>query len=104
MEFFFPSTTRRAHYINNLGWSYLLLLPTLFVPGSQADTLFFANATLWDVRNEFLYLTAETEATSSITYVAAFGKRDEELVVAAKNDALNKLKAAVVTMLQGKQN
>ena len=67
-------------YFNPAGLSYFLVLPALFVPGSQAETLFMANASLWDVRNEYLYLTAEAEATSNKRYVAAFRDEDKELV------------------------
>lgn len=88
-------------YINNWGWTYALLLPTLFVPGSEADTLFVSNAALWDVRNEYLYLTAEAEATTNKTYVAAFGKSDKELVNEAKTSALNQLKTEIVKMIKG---
>lgn len=90
-------------YINNWGWSYAFLLPTLFVPGSQADTLFMTHASLWDVRNEFLYLTAEAEATLKNTYVAAFGHQDKELINQAKLESLNNLKVEIKKMLQGKK-
>jgi hypothetical protein len=88
-------------YINGWGWSYALLLPALFVPGSKADTLFMASATMWDVKNEYLYLTAETEATTSDTYIAAFGKKDKDLINAAKSQAGGKLKAELTRMIEG---
>lgn len=88
-------------YINNWGWTYALLAPAFFVPGSKADTLFMANASLWDVRNEFLYLTAESEATRSRTYVAAFGKQDKDLINEVKAEAMSGLKAELRKMIQG---
>jgi hypothetical protein len=88
-------------YINNWGWTYALLLPTLFVPGSQADTLFVTNAALWDVRNDFLYLTAEAEATTNKTYIAAFGEQDKELLNRAKTESLTQLKTALAKMIDG---
>jgi rhombotail lipoprotein len=88
-------------YTNNWGWTYILLVPALFVPGSEADTLFLANASMWDVKNEFLYLTAEAEATTSETYVAAFGNKDKELVDEAKAQALAKLKIELKKMIKG---
>lgn len=88
-------------YINKWGWSYILLLPTLFVPGSEVDTLFIANASMWDVKNEFLYLTAEAEATSSDSYVAAFEKRDKDLVDEVKTQSLKKLKRELMKMIKG---
>lgn len=88
-------------YINNWGWSYALLLPAFFVPGSKADTLFMANASLWDVRNEFLYLSAESESTRSRTYVAAFGKPDKDLIQEVKAEAMSSLKTELSRMIKG---
>ncbi len=88
-------------YINNWGWTYALIAPAFFVPGSKADTLFMANASLWDVRNEFLYLTAEAESTKSRTYVAAFGKQDKELITDAKSEAMSGLKSELKKMIKG---
>ncbi len=88
-------------YINNWGWTYALLVPAFFVPGSKADTLFMANASLWDVRNEFLYLTAEAEATRSKTYVAAFAKTDKDLIQEAKQEAMLGLKSELGKMIKG---
>jgi hypothetical protein len=88
-------------YMNNWGWAYTLLVPTLFVPGSQADTLFMSNATLWDVRNEFLYLSAEAEATTQERYVAAFAKPDKVLINEAKTASLTNLKGEISKMVDG---
>lgn len=79
-------------YLNKLGTSYILLAPVLFVPGSQAETLFVTNAVVWDVKNEFLYLAAETEAVLTDSYIAAFPKTDKELFSETKTLSLNKLK------------
>lgn len=88
--------------LNNWGWTYAFLLPTLFVPGSKADTLFMTYASLWDVRNEYLYLSAEAEATTQNTYVAAFGQKDKELVEQAKTESLDRLKGELKKMIEGK--
>tara|TARA_B110001454_G_scaffold219204_1_gene252253 strand:+ start:68158 stop:68832 length:675 start_codon:yes stop_codon:yes gene_type:complete len=88
-------------YINKLGWTYALTLPALFIPGSEVDTLFVTSAALWDVRNEFLYLTAEAEATTNKTYVAAFGKPDKELINDAKTSSLIQLKGELTKMIKG---
>lgn len=88
-------------YTNSWGYSYLLILPALFVPGSQVDSLFIANASLWDVRNEFLYLTAEAEGMSNERYIAAFGKSDKELIEEAKATALEKLGKNISAMVRG---
>jgi hypothetical protein len=46
------------------GWAlaYLALLPLLAAPGTELDVLFSAHAEMWDVRNEYLYLSAEAES------------------------------------------
>ncbi|MCB0406733.1 MAG: hypothetical protein KDD34_00940 [Bdellovibrionales bacterium] len=88
-------------YINHWGWTYILLAPALFVPGSKADTLFLANASMWDVRNEFLYITAESEGIDENTYIAAFGENDKFLIEKAKKNALNKLADQIEKMIKG---
>jgi hypothetical protein len=88
-------------YINSWGWSYFLLVPALFVPGSEADAIFISTASMWDVRNEFLYLTAESESTSRKTHIAAFGPKEEQMLNEVKTDALRKLKSEIVDMVKG---
>lgn len=88
-------------YINKWGWSYILLFPTLFVPGSETETLFMVNATMWDVKNEYLYLTSEAESLAKETYVAAFGRQDKALFDEAKTQALTELKAELERMIEG---
>lgn len=90
-------------YINKWGWSYALLLPAFLVPGSEADTLFVANAAMFDVKNEYLYLTAEAEAITKETYVAAFDKSDKALLKDAKTQAIGRLKAEIEKMVAGKK-
>lgn len=88
-------------YLNKWGTSYILLVPALFVPGSEAETLFIANATLWDVKNEYLYLTAETEGITSETYVAVWGRNEKDMVNEAKQKAMEKLKSEIKKSLKG---
>ncbi len=64
-------------YINNLGWTYALMLPALFIPGSEA------------------------EATKNSTYIAAFGKSDKELINDAKTESLALLKVEFSKMIKG---
>jgi hypothetical protein len=90
-------------YLTNWGGVYAFLLPVFFVPASKVDTLFIANATMWDVRNEFLYLTAEGEATTSQSYIAAFGPRDQTLLKSAKSVAVTNLRTEVINMIKGKK-
>ena len=65
--------------INNWGATYALLLPALFVPGTDTKSLFISNASLWDVRNEYLYLTAEADAENNKTSPAAFSDKDKSV-------------------------
>jgi hypothetical protein len=88
-------------YINNWGWTYLMLVTTLFVPGSESDALFMTNAAMWDVRNEYLYLTAEAEGKTQNTHIAAFGESNEQLFEKAKTTALQNLKTEVSNMIKG---
>lgn len=87
---------------NNLAWSYLLVAPAFFVEGSEADVLFQASATMWDVRNEYLYLTTQAEGTYSYKYKAAFSKTDKDLISKAKNKSLVKLGPSIAKMVGGK--
>jgi hypothetical protein len=48
-------------YNNKLGATYILLVTAAFVPGTVADGLFVATASMWDVRNDYLYLAVEAE-------------------------------------------
>ncbi len=50
-------------YNNSWAWTYLALFPALFIPGNVIDVLFIARTALWGVRNGFLYLSTESEAT-----------------------------------------
>lgn len=60
-----------------------------------------ANAALWDVRNEYLYLTAEAEGEVKDSYIAAFGKTDKELSSETKLKALASLKGEIKKMIKG---
>ena len=88
-------------YINHLGWSYIFLVPAFFIPGSIADTLFITSASLWDVKNEFLYVTAEAEAVTTDNYIAAFGKSNKERLEEAKAQSISKLKDEIKKQIQG---
>ncbi len=48
-------------YGNFWSWTYLTLIMGWIVPGTDVDTYFKMNAALWDVRNEYLYCTAEID-------------------------------------------
>ncbi len=77
-------------YNNALGYSYALILTPLFIPGTIADGLFMVSASMWDVRNQYLYLSSEAEGSSQQTRPAVFIE-ESQLIKAAKADALTAL-------------
>lgn len=78
-------------YNNGWGWTYAAILPAFFVPGSVTDLLFITEATLWDVRNEHLYATAEAESIKRQTRPAAFSD-ERTLLQDAKSESIGKLR------------
>jgi hypothetical protein len=74
-------------YSNWAAVLYVTLVGLWVVPGSHADGIFLASASLWDVRNEFLYATAEAEGTSGKTRPALL-LEDEAPIAGAKRTAL----------------
>lgn len=87
-------------YTNNWGWTYIALVPALFVPASVNDSLFMAKAAMWDVRNEFLYMTAESESLKSETKPAAFTD-ERKITFDAKTDAMDKLSGEISKLIEG---
>lgn len=87
-------------YNNFLAYSYFLLITPFFIPGTEADGLFMVNASMWDVRNRFLYLSSESEGTAKeikpVVYIDERG-----IITAAKTTALKALQAELVTRLAG---
>ena len=77
-------------YTNNAAWTYFLILPMLFAPGSQTDVLFITRATMWDVRNEFLYLSAEAESLNQRKSPLAFIEERPQ-IENAKREAVGRL-------------
>lgn len=87
-------------YNNVLGYTYALILPPLFIPGTVADGLFMVTASMWDVRNQYLYLSAEAEGNSSQTRPAIFIE-ESQVIKAAKTDALAALSKELSARLTG---
>ena len=77
-------------YNNAMGASYFLLITPFFVPGSVVDGIFMVNAALWDVRNQYLYLSAEAEGSASETRPALFTEQ-ARVIKAAKTRAMQVL-------------
>jgi hypothetical protein len=82
-------TSSVDQYTGKLGWTYAALITALFVPASTIDAFFLTQASLWDVRNGFLYMTAEAEETSSETAPLAW--LDEKPLIEKSKDAAVKL-------------
>ncbi len=72
---------------NPLAFFYITLVGPLFVPGSKGSALVLMNGSLWDVRNEYLYLTVEAEGAKEETGPPAWID-DKEVIRAAKDRAL----------------
>lgn len=74
------ATGESVNSANGLAFGYLLLAPIFFLHGNDVETLFSARATLWDVRNEFQYLTAEGEAQKKASRPLSAPRTEEQLL------------------------
>lgn len=86
---------------NSLAYSYALVLPMFFVDGNEANGLFVASAEMWDVRNEYLYMSAEVESQNQISYPMGTPLRDNEIHEVTKGKAVSKLRDEIKSMLEG---
>lgn len=85
-------------YSNPLGALYFALVPMFFVPGTETDALFLASATLWDVRNEYLYLSSEGEGLANQTRPIWFAEK-KPVIAEAKSKAMEALQKALMARL-----
>lgn len=92
-------TRQNDRYSTNWAWTYIGLVTAFFVPASKLDVLFLSQASMWDVRNEYLYLTAESESIKSQTRPAYFID-DRPLTEDAKTDSMNKLRNEIVKRIE----
>lgn len=88
-------TADTDRYNNILGPTYVLLLPMAFVPGTQLDALFMTNCKLWDVRNQYLYFTAEAEGEAGQTRPTMFIE-EKHAIEKAKKAAVAGLKEEIL--------
>ncbi len=72
--------------------TYPLVLPLLFAPAQELETRFHIAAAMYDVRNGFLYLTAEAEAVDEQRRAHLWTDR-EDGVDAAKPRSVERLSA-----------
>lgn len=82
-------------YNTDLGWTYALVLPTLFVPATISDIIFISRAVMWDVRYDFSYLTAESESMINRKYPAVF-RTDKKQNQEAKEESIKGLQEELV--------
>lgn len=85
-------------YNNPLGVTYALLVTIFFVPGTEANGLFMANASMWDVRNQYLYLSSEAESSAAQTRPAVF-VQEKQILKTARAGALAELRKQLVTRI-----
>ena len=73
----------------NNGWAglYVTIVGAFIVPGTEADGLFVASAVLWDVRNEYLYASAEAEGTEHVSGPPSLVDDDRVLATARTRGA-----------------
>ncbi len=75
-------------YNNFTSFLYITIIGGFFIPGTHSDALVMMNGALWDVRNEYLYLTVEVEEEQR-RIGTAFLLRDEDTIREAKHKALS---------------
>lgn len=80
-------------YNNTLGPTYFFLVTAFFVPGTVIDSLFVSQASLWDVRNGFMYLSTIEEAEHRKTGPGFYMKDNDVLEEAQKNSIDNLIKS-----------
>lgn len=85
-------------YNNPLAATYFLGITPFFVPGTVVDALYIMDASMWDVRNQYLYLTAEAESSASETRPAFFSEQSR-VVKSAKTTAISALAKEIADRL-----
>lgn len=74
-------------YNNFASFLYLTVIGLWLVPGTHTDSLFVLDGAMWDVKNQYLYLSAESEGLASKTGPQMILK-DRDSVAEAKRKAL----------------
>lgn len=81
-------------YPNYYAWSYLAVAPAFFVNGNVSESIVINRATMWDVRNQYLYMTAETEELNIKTHPALI-RDSKKMATETKRQAIGNLKAEI---------
>lgn len=92
-------------YNNFLSVLYLTIIGLFIVPGTHADSLVLVKGALWDVRNEYLYLTVEGEGRASKIGTAVLLDDIDSLKIARKNALDDFIKNTLISLktLKGNQ-
>jgi hypothetical protein len=61
----FNGITDVDRYNNYSAFLYLTVVGLWLVPGTHADSLFVLDGAMWDVKNQYLYLSIEAEGLAS---------------------------------------
>ncbi len=85
-------------YNNVLGSTYILLVTQFFIPGTEIDSLVMLSASMWDVRNQYLYLSSEAEGSANESRPAFFAE-ESRVTKSAKANALAALKVELLNRL-----
>lgn len=86
-------------YVNALSIFNILILPGWFLPASHRDALIVIRGAMWDVGNEYLYLTVESEGKGE-TMGPTFKVESEPAIEEAKKAAFSDFEAALITRLK----
>lgn len=87
-------------YNNPLSILYLTIVGYYIFPGTHADALFLTQGALWDVGNEYLYLTVESEGEASSFGPGAFVD-EAEVLDEARHKALSSFGEEFVERIEG---
>jgi hypothetical protein len=71
-------------YVNPLSALYLTIVGLWIAPGTHTEALVLVDGTLWDVRNEFLYMSVSTEGEGGTVRPEMYARERDAITVARK--------------------
>jgi hypothetical protein len=92
--------TQVDNYVDAGAVLNLLIVPGFIVPSSHRDALFMMRGAMWDVGNEYLYLSVDSEGEAH-TRAPTFRVDDKKAVEEAKLEALHGFGPELVKRLKG---
>lgn len=87
------------NYSNPFSLLYLTIVGLFVAPGTNTDAIYLLSGSLWDVRNECLYMTIETEGTASSMRPIALNNASA-VIGRARAAAIEKLEARCLAGLR----